>query len=106
MWFKYSITALLIFASVPGCSRQNKPRTITAPTEVARVRVSADGSVYLNERVVTLKELRGELQRLKQVHGGVQFVDESSAADARQQAQRVSAAIVEFELPMQVKRGG
>lgn len=103
MRFNYSIVALLILASALGCSRQAKPRAVTAPTEVAKVRVSADGKVYLNEREVTLNELRGEFQRLKQNNGGVWFVDESSAGASRQQGKRVSAAIVEAELPMRVK---
>jgi biopolymer transport protein ExbD len=78
MWFKYSIVAVLIFASAPGCSRGAKPRAVTAPTEVAKVRVSADGKVYLNEREIALDELRGEFQRLRRSNGGVWFVDESS----------------------------
>lgn len=103
MWFKCSLIAVLIFASAPGCSRQTKRRAVTAPTEVAKVRVSADGKLYLNERLVTLDELRLEFQRLKGIHGGVWFVDESSAGASRQLGQRVSAAIVEAELPMKVK---
>ena len=103
-WVKYSMIAVLIFVvSAPGCSKQSKSRVIMAPTEVAKVRISADGKVYLNERVVTLDELQGELQRLKRVQGGVWLVDESSDGPARKQGQKVSAAIVAAELPMRMK---
>jgi hypothetical protein len=73
------------------------------PTEVAKVRVSVDGKLYLNDRVVTLDELNGELQRLTQVHGGVWFFDESSFGASRQQGQTVKKAIIEAKLPMRVR---
>jgi biopolymer transport protein ExbD len=103
MWSKGSIIAVLILASMPGCSRQTKPRTFTAPTEVAKVRVSADGKVYLNERTVTFDELRVEFQRLERIHGGVWFFDESSAGASRQQGQTVKKAIIEAQLPMRLR---
>jgi hypothetical protein len=94
-----------MLASAPGCSRQTRPRTVIAPTEVAKVRVSADGKVYLNERLVTIDELRGEFQRLKRIHGGVWFIDETSGGAQRQQGQMVKKAIIEAELPMKVRPG-
>ena len=103
MWSKCSIIAVLILASVPGCSRQTKPRTVTAPTEVAKVRVSADGKVYFNERTVTLDELRVEFQRLERIHGGVWFFDESSIGASRQHGQAVKKAIIEAKLPMKLR---
>jgi hypothetical protein len=105
VWFKYSIIGVLMFASAPSCSRQTRPRTLTTPTEVVKVRVSGDGKVFLNERVVTLDELRGEFQRLKRIHGGVWFIDESSAGAPRQEGQTVKKAIIEAELPMKVRSG-
>lgn len=99
MWFKCSIIVVLIFAAT-SCSRQTKPRTVAMPTEVAKVRVSVDGKVYFNERVVTLDELNREFQRLNQVHGGVWFFDESSFGASRQQGQTVKKAIIEARLPM------
>lgn len=73
------------------------------PTEVAKVRVSVDGRLYFNDRVVTLDELNREFQRLKQVQGGVWFFDESSAGAFRQQGQIVKKAIIEAKLPIRVR---
>jgi hypothetical protein len=73
------------------------------PTEVAKVRVSVDGKLYLNDRDVTLDELKVEFQRLTQVHGGVWFLDESSSGVSRQQGQTVKKAIIEAKLPMRVR---
>lgn len=73
------------------------------PTEVAKVRVSVDGKLYFNDRVVTLDELNREFQRLKQVQGGVWFFDESSFGASRQQGQTVKKAIIQAELPMRVR---
>jgi hypothetical protein len=103
MWVKYSIIAVLIFASAPSCSKHTKPHAVTAPTEVANVRVSADGKVFFNQRVVTLDELRGEFQRLKQIHGGVWLSDESSSGASRQLRLVVKKAIVEAGLPMRFR---
>ncbi len=103
MCFKYLIIAVLLFASAPSCSRETKPRTVTAPTEVAKVRVSSDGKVYFNERVVTLDELRAEFQRLKQVHGGVWLFDESSSGASRQLGQAVRKSVIEAELPIRFR---
>jgi hypothetical protein len=55
--------------------------------------------------MVTLDELRGEFQKLKRIHGGVWFIDESSAGAQRQQGQMVKKAIIEAELPMKMRPG-
>lgn len=73
------------------------------PTEITKVRVSFDGRAYVNESVVTLDELKGELGRLKQINGAVLFSDESSLGASRSQGQTVKKAIIEAELPMQVR---
>ena len=72
------------------------------PTEVARVRVSMDGKIYLNDRVVTLDDLNVEFQRLAKVHGGVWFFDESFPGPSRQQGQTVKKAIINAKLPIRV----
>lgn len=103
MYFKYSIIAVLVFASAAGCSRETKPRSVTAPTEVARVRVSAEGKVFFNDRVVTINELRGEFQRLKQIDGGVWLFDESSSGASKQLGEQVRKTIIEAELPIRFR---
>ena len=100
MRFTYLIIATLILASVAGCSRQSNRRTVPAPTEVAKVRVSTDGKIYFNERFVSLDGLSGEFQRLTGVNGAVQFVDETSGA-SHQQGQAVRK-VIEAELPIRV----
>lgn len=102
MWFKCSIIAVLIFAAT-GCSKQSKPRAVAMPTEVVKVRVSVDGKLYFNDRVVTPDELNREFQRLKQIQGGVWFFDESSSGPSRQQGQIVKKAIIEAKLPIRVR---
>ena len=88
-----------------ACSKRpaSQAHHVSAPAEVAKVRVSADARIYLNEHPVTLSELKEEFERLKQVNGGVQFLDESTAGESRQQAQLVRQAIIKAELPMLVR---
>jgi hypothetical protein len=50
------IAALII--SVASCSSQPKRRTLPRPTEVATVKVGAVNRIYVNERIVTLDELK------------------------------------------------
>jgi hypothetical protein len=99
MRFTCSIIAALILASVLSCSKQSTRRTVPAPSEVASVRVSTDGKIYFNERLVGLDGLRGEFQRLRRINGAVQLVDETSEA-SHQQGQAVRKAIIEAELPI------
>jgi biopolymer transport protein ExbD len=98
--FTYPIIAALVLASVPSCSRPSNRRTVAAPTEVAKVRVSADGKIYFNERLISFDGLRAEFQRLKRIDGAVQFIDETGAS--HQQVQAVRKAISEAQLPIRV----
>ena len=102
MWLMCLILAVLIFATA-SCSQQSKPSAVAMPTEVAKVRVSVDGKLYLNDSVVTLDELNREFHRLKQAQGGVWFLDESSTGPSKQQDQTVKKAIIQAELPMRVR---
>jgi hypothetical protein len=97
-----SVLAILIIFTT-GCSNQPKRRSIPRPTEVAKVRVGVGGRVYVNEGAVTLDELKGKLDKLKQIHGGVWFINESSDRESGRQAQVVKKAIIEAELPMRVR---
>lgn len=103
MSYKYLRIALLIFAATPGCSNQPKRHNVTAPTEVAKVRVSVDGKVYFNERIVTLDELGTEFQRLKQIGGAVWLLDDSRAGEPRKLGRAVREAVIRAELPMKVQ---
>jgi hypothetical protein len=100
---RWVLIGVLIVALMPGCSRRATRHNFSAPTEVAKVRVTADAKVYLNDRIITLVELKKEFQRLKQVNGGIWLVDESTAGESRQQAQAVRQAIIRTELPMMVR---
>jgi hypothetical protein len=73
------------------------------PTEVAKVKVTGDGKLYLNDRLVALDELNREFLRLSQVKGGVWFFDESLPGPSSQQGQIVKKAIIEAKLPMRVR---
>ena len=102
VWFRCWLIGLLIVAMASACSRRfaSQSHNVSAPTEVAKVRVSADARIYLNEHPVTFSELKKEFEKLKQVNGGVRFLDESTAGESRQQAQLVRQAIIKAELPM------
>jgi hypothetical protein len=103
VWSKFSIIAILILALALSCSKQSTQRTVTAPTQVAKVRVSAGGEIYFNERTVTLDQLRTEFQSLQRVRGGVWYLDESSGGAFRQQGQTVKKEIIEARLPIRVR---
>jgi hypothetical protein len=102
MWIRCLIFLLLIIFAT-GCSSQPKRRMIPRPTEIANLRVSFEGDIYVNQKVVTLDELNGELGRLKQINGAVRFFDQSAFGPSRSQGQTVRKAISEAGLLIRVE---
>ena len=96
---------MIVFLIISGasCSKPTKPRTVSTPSEIAKVTVSADGKIYFNQRVETIDELRSEFQKLKSAHGAVWFVDQSSSGPSWQQGQTVKKAIIDAQLPMKMQ---
>lgn len=70
-------------------------------TNVAKVKVTADGRVYLNGFETTLGGLRQEFERLATVNGEVWYYREDAESDPPRIVQDVLDAIIEAGLPVQ-----
>lgn len=92
----------LLFCNA-GCSQRPMHGNLTMPTETAKVRVSSEGKIYFNDRIITYGELSDEFKKLKKKNGGVWFLDESFVGSSRQQGQMVRKAIIDAGLPMRIR---
>lgn len=96
MWVRcLPIVALALSVS---CATKPTRRLVPRPSETARVVIKKDGKVFFNERTVTIDELKKELEKLKQRHGAVWFLDESSS----QHSEPVKKAIIAAQLPIKI----
>jgi hypothetical protein len=93
-----------------GCDQRPRQRPEPAQgrptgqeaTEVAKVKVTQAGMIYLNGKTVTMAELKQEFTRLKQAHGVVWYYRENPQGEPPPQAMTVIEAIVEAKLPVKL----
>ncbi len=74
---------------------------MSAPIEVAKVKVNHAGEIYLNKKPVTIEKLGQEFARLKQANGGVWYYLEDPS---HPQAKVVEQAIRDTRLPIKLTR--
>ena len=89
---------LILSLVMVGCAQQ-------APTppdfsEFARVKVTADGQIFLNGNSATLEDLNIEFARLATVGGGVWYYRENPQAEPHPVATQVIEAVVAASLPI------
>lgn len=93
-----------------GCDRGAEQRAEQAErrpaaqeaTEIAKVKVTRAGMIYLNGKLVALEELKREFARLKQASGAVWYYRENPQGEPPPQAMAVVEAIVEAQLPVRL----
>lgn len=97
--------ALMLFGA--GCNRgsavsQQQGRImVSAPREVAKIKVEQDGVIYLNKKPVNIEELKQELTRLKANNGGVWYWLEDPS---NPQAKMVERAILDANVPIKISQ--
>jgi hypothetical protein len=97
-----------------GCDRgaeHRDERTGARPAaqeaaEIAKVKVTQTGVIYLNGKKASMEELRQEFARLKQVNGVVWYYRENPQEEPPPQAMAVVEAIVEAQLPVRLPEEG
>jgi len=70
--------------------------------EIAKVKVTRGGTIYLNGKTVSIEELRQEFAGLKQAGGAVWYYRENPEGEPPPQAMAVIEAIVETKLPVKL----
>lgn len=99
----------LVFVGV-GCDTGAEQRAeqaqrhpvVQEATEIAKVKVTRAGMIYLNGKLVGPEELKQEFARLKQANGAVWYYREDPHAEPPPQAMAVVEAIVEAQLPVRL----
>jgi hypothetical protein len=67
----------------------------TTRKEIAKIKITAKGDIYLNDRQVSLEQVTAKLKRLKEVDGEVLYYQESSEEDAQGKAAAVADAVMQ-----------
>jgi hypothetical protein len=113
-----SLTALLAVAialSAQGCASKpltennssqgnvvvNKQSAIDS-SRVARIKVDREGRIFLNEKQVSLDELKDAFARLKQDNGVVWYYRENPEGEPTAEATSVIQAIISAKLPVKL----
>lgn len=69
------------------------------PAELAKVKVSQDGEIFLDGKPTTMEDLKRELSRLKQVDGGVWYYAEDPSSP---ESGAVKRALIDSHLPIKL----
>jgi hypothetical protein len=89
-----------------GSRQKPQPEEARPPgqesADIAKVKVTQAGTIYLDGKTVTMAELEQEFARLKQAHGVVWYYRENPQGDPPPQAMAVIEAIVEKKLPVKL----
>jgi biopolymer transport protein ExbD len=105
---KFIIACLVLSFTLPwaGCRKQSTVtyidrrkgrRELINPIEVAKIKVTRAGEIYLQGKLVTFEELEKELANLRQMKGAVWYYSEDSSQPV---SDAVKGAIIKARLPM------
>ena len=95
-WFWLLIVSLIIV----GCAQQQATPTPPDFPEYARVKVTADGQIFMNGNPAAIEDLEVEFARLATVGGGVWYYRENPEAEPHPIAEEVLNAIIAAQLPI------
>ncbi|MCA9038171.1 MAG: hypothetical protein KDA91_23765 [Planctomycetaceae bacterium] len=87
-------------SSPSGSNDQNT--TPFDDTNVAKVKVLADGTILLNDKQVVIDELKTAFAELKEKNGVVWYYREKGAGEPPPQAMSVMEAVVDAKLPIKL----
>ena len=87
-----------------GCSKSPKATTLNVdPAHIAKIKVSREGLISLNDQSVTIEELKASLLKIAQTAGSaVSYYRENSAGKHHPNAVLVMNAIVGARLPVRL----
>lgn len=85
-----------------GCSSGAPAATATVSPEVANVKVTQDGKVFLNGGEVTIDQLKTEFARLEAVKGVVCYFRDFPEGQTPEITRDVLQAVVDKQLTIQV----
>ena len=104
------VSAIILFGCVPKTSNQNilKGNVMTDnqpnfnESKIAKVKVTQTSKIFLNEKQVSLGELKEAFARLKQEDSGVWYYRENPQSEPSAEATSVVQAIIDAKLPVQL----
>ncbi len=71
-------------------------------TNIAKIKVFADGTILLNDKQVTIDELKTALTKIKDMNGVVWYYRENATGEPPPQATSVIEAIIDLKLPVKL----
>ena len=101
------VVLLLCLLGCEGRSDQPEAKTreqgrVGQSSEIAKVKVTRTGAIYLNGKGVTMGELKEEFARLTQVNGAVRYHRENPQGEPPPEALAVIQAIIDAKLPVKL----
>lgn len=95
--------SILMMSFWIGCAQNGQPKqTESTSGEIANVHVTAAGVITLNQREVSLDQLKQEFARLAAAGGTVRYSRENPTADPHPNAMEVIKAVIAAGLPIQM----
>ncbi|MCA1617640.1 MAG: hypothetical protein LC729_04620 [Acidobacteria bacterium] len=97
--------AILIAVTLLGVSCAKQSMTNSNELHFARtvrIKVTQVGVIHLNEKVVTLDELKEEFVRLKADNGAVLYYRENPQGEPPEQVTNVMKAVIDAKLPIKL----
>ena len=95
--------AAVFIACGSNKSGSNAGNTLTVDeTNVAKVKVFVDGRILLNDKQVTIDDLKAAFKELKSKNGSVWYYRENASSEASPQAMQVIQAVAEAQLPIKL----
>ncbi len=82
----------------PGCARLRFDPDYT--NNVSRIKLSKEGTIYLNGKQALLEDVKKELEQRKAKHGAVKYYRENPQEEASPQALQLIRVIAEAKLPV------
>jgi hypothetical protein len=79
-----------------------KPQGAEKAKNIAKVKVDQRGQIFLNERLVSLDELRKAFYDLKQLNGSVWYHRENPEGEPTPEAMSVIKAVIDAQLPIRL----
>lgn len=101
---RWMLAALCVIAGVPvSCSESDQQmQSASASGPVLKVRVYRDGRVTLDDKAVTISDLRAAFHRLRGSQGSVLYYREAGQEEPPPVAMEVMHAVVEAQLPVKL----
>ncbi len=98
------LLSLLLAVALWSCTSKPKQPPFV-PTQIAKIKVQADGAIFLDEKPVSLEDLRAELEKLSKVKGAAVYYYRENPKGKPHPAAAITGvlkAIMEARLPVRL----